>query len=924
MTATPEQILQLIQSFSSNIPEQINAANAALLQVNSNPEYFIIYCNFLENSQQPLVIQHSLTAIYRYFMQFPIHSFSQFIPRLKELLFRLIQSPNPIQTKLFACDIVSKLSDSQMAPELSGFISQCIQTPELLICAFRLLKESYLSLPNYEEIVSDLLNLFIQSLNSQNEEIILSANSFFEKFMFNIDNEEDLDNPALFSALSGALIQSIQQNKANIVTSIIKIVTSFFDPYFVFFKDKYSQQFFQFAYEAIPNSEISPEIRVILHQIFEDGIKSEMLPDIFSAVKISITLSLELCSQERSGLIDESLYFNSSFFNDITTLDPSIDCFNFFIDLVNTLISQNNPVSIQIAIITLSSVIENFGQFLYTIRELLTQFIQNGLGQPDKLINLATNTLICTIAITDFNILRPISDNIVSWILQHISENLKYFETLYLLLVNLHEIPNQLHDILKLCIPLSVHPHSFELRSIAVQCIGASLKYYRDDEESIFQNLPINQLLQDLEIRCNVIEMISLIIKSFPLSIRSMLPQIFALFEVTDDYSLNAEMCICVRKLIKHFLNTCQQFNQIVSSLVNNIDKCPLNLNTDEYQRMNFENLFLMAEVYHQYGVNLVSENVLNLIIRNLEGSYDDTANFALQIISDKISDSNVILQNDTLSLSYHNQLLLIENYGIGTSLNSLLENIFSDLNNGQLFSSLFKLINEIIVQTHSIPDPIIQLLNTEFDENFVNLDDIILSFTYLAVFIQPQLLPNALTKIFNHLNSSNPRLQLSLINSLNLILLNHKSILNNEVFSTNLENISTHIQKIIENPFSNRDLRDSAIALFLLSHDYNCELNVIKNLLSMISFHKFNESYIAVFNATIKCFQADQTSFQNEMLKSATFALSLRNYHWNKLNDEVKAIMKQFISQVPPNVFSSCVRHNEQKIQIILSRVNE
>ena len=910
---TKDVVLQLLENFTSSNPEIIQNSTNALSEINENPENFVIYCDLLDIETPPMIRQFSLNSIYRYLLRYKVQNFMNFIPTLKEKLVSIVVNDSNQSTKYFACDVISQIANYQQWIGLEATIEQLIHVQ--ISCAFRILEKCYIILDNYEQITESLILLFSQNVNSTNEEIQLSAISFFISFVANIDEPEMINNPELFLLLFNALNLSIQQNKVNVVSALTKLICNFFDPHYQFFKN-YKAQFVQYASESIINKAISSEMRVIIHQILESDLESDCIQDIISSVNNSISLSYEICCEER----DTNQYrFNFTFLYGLTEIDSSVDCLKMFLGLVGNLINQQDICSVQVAIYVLFTIIPNFKNEIYSISDFLVNIITKGLNQSDFTLTCHINELIESIVTTNPHILIPIFDNLVLWYIHNIHNSANFFNGFILLILEFPQSTSKTDEIIQLSINLLKHTDP-QIRGFSIQLICALLKHNTNFNQSLFTVFQYDSLLQDVEIRTDVVDLTSRMIKAFPLCIKERLNNIFDILSQSlcaNDFKLNTAICNCISKLVNCFPQSCSSFLEVIDTIIKTISKCKLpEIFADDYSNMADMLMFLMANMFKQY--NIYQDQIFDKVLESLEDNDfdEDSSNHVIQIISSKISNVDQLLNNNGISLTYKSQFRLLQNYFLKSheainsdTISNILSRIIGDIETHRLNKYLFSTLNEILAQVGNLPNFFAEFLNENFEESNYFFPNFILCLSYFSVYCNQTNIPNVINKILQHVNSPSPRIRTYMLRSLNFILYNNKNLIS-EINTNNLA------QAIMENQFSQTKLRNESIAHFLITCNYNCEPSFAKHLFNIISFKKMSEAFYIFIDAYYSFYKLYPADFQSEFLVISTYIASSEAFVWNKFSNEIRDAIRQFLQNISPDKIIEILRNNESKIQ--------
>lgn len=929
-----QYIIQLITDLYSNSTERNTDAAQELDEILLNPENFQFYLEILKSNENVYIRKFILISINRY-IDVNNKVDSQYIVPLIEILVNIIQNDSDFRSRYHACEDISKFCNSQMFFELNEIIDLFLQNEELIPFAFIILKDSYLCLADYDSYDQKLIELFKEYVTSPNDEIQEITISFFRHYIFDIDNESILDDPSLFEVICKTLFSSIQENKESSVEWLKNLIYDFLDDHFEFIT-KYNNNFFDLAFECINDESIPIAIRAAVHQIFEkvDFIPEELLSQI---MPISIKMSCELCSEENFN--DKYDYsFNSEFFINALNQDNfnNNESFEFFISLIQNLSSSEDLCSIQASIYLLDLMVTCYSQFIGQIKEFIIQTIQFGLSQSNESIINITFELMNDVMDEKSYILKPIYNDIIRFFLDH--EPNKYmaiFSNFCLFLLHMPEAPSNLGEIIEFSTK-SFQDNGQYVRYFSIYCLNEAIRYYRPQNETEFSLLHLDVMMTDQENIAKVFELIKNLVNVFPISIKSIIQDIFTVIEQSfqdNYYELDSAISSLLCNLIEYFPDTMNNFSEQIQAVISFINEFLYTNTKHDSQSINENDiqhreeaigshLLLVASTFKFFDAN---EDMMMSIIQKLvnieQNAYVD---IAVKMISDKV-DSNYFLSSAKyLGSSAMAEIILAK--GAGNSSNEIRDHILSEFLTGPCFEdSVFTLINAFLMDGQKLSEPIIEEIQKNAENrDFIHQGWAILSLVYVAHSNDDkEAITNLLQNILSIINIDDLEQKLLLITAINVILIYYRDEIQFP------EEISTIAQEFLDDQYATNYMKNQCILTLLLSNP-QIDIDFAQRLFTILSFDDMSESssfmlsqYIKELSVVITQYYIDNNeTFSEVMTNLSFFAITLDSYIWIQIKEEVRCVMKQLLSNYSEEWIFNYLRQNEQKMNLFKKNI--
>lgn len=931
-----QHIINLISILKSDSTEKINDATQQLDEILLKPENFHFYPEILKTNDNTYVQNFILLSLGRFIIKNRIEE--DFILPLIEVLVNIIQNDSNFRTCCHSCKAISRICIYQSFFEIDDIINLFLQNKKFVHFGFLILEDCYLSLSDPDSISQQLLNLFKEQVVSSDKNVQEISVSFFIRFIFDISDESILilDDPSLFGLICTSLVTSIQKNTISSVENYVDILYNFLNKRFEFIK-KYSNVFFELAFSCISDESVPIDIRAAVHRIFEqvDFIPDELLTQI---IPLSIQMSCELCSEE--NLDNKYDYkFNSDFF--IKALDHDIfrnnsESFENFISLIQNLSNSEDLNFLQVSIYLLDLVVSCYSQYIGQIKEFIIQTIQFGFNQSNENIVYITFELINDVMDEKSYILKPIYNHIITFFLEHESnKNVTAFSNFCLFLYYLPEQPSNIGDIIEFSTK-SYQDHEPNIRYSSIECLKNAICFYRPQEENEFSLIHLDLMMQDQENITIVLELIKELIKVFPNAIKSIIQDIFNLIEQSlqnNNYEIDSVISSLLWQLIEYYPNTMNDFTEQIQAVISFIyefiyinssyDENSDNKNDkDYYEQARGNHLLLVTSSYKYYDAN--EEMMMKIFEELLNNEQNLNADKAIINIADKIDSNSFLSKFNYLGSSAISEIILAK--GTGDSSAKISEHILSEFMSEDDFpDSVFILISAFVNDKQKVSEPILEVIQKiAEDKDFVHQGWAILSLVYITHFNEDkESISELLQSILKIIDIDDLDQKLLLFISINAILMNY----GNEIqLPTEIQNVA---QEFFDDQFSNNRMKNECILTLLLSNQ-QIDLGKAKSLLSSLSIEDMpSNSFLLLQSvkafATIitHLFSENSETFSDAMASITLFAVTLEPYIWIKIDEDVRNIMKQFLSGLSEEWILNYLRQNEQKMNLLKKNVN-
>lgn len=932
-------LLQFLVNFSSQDPNVSQQAAQSLMEINTNPDFFIGYSDILGTPQDASIYNKCLIYLQSYVKRLGSDSFIQFIPQLLERVFQIIANAAlPLNTKLYACDLINLLSQTKFDIGLEQIIVKFLENEATYIFVFRILETAYIALPDYDKYTSILINLFKTCIISASDDCKRCAISFFRSFIFNVDDPDVFsEDQELFTILLDQLNKAILENKGQHAQNLVSLITNFYNFHFTFFIEKYLAGFLQSAIEILQNENIPIQFRVIAHGLIpqEQETAISMIPEplLKPFIYESIKLSYEVCNSmaEDSDDFSTDYMFNSVFIMSFC-FENSKENFEFFMGVLQNLLSQNTPSAVQVFLYTTTNLVSIFPMYFYEMKETIIKLIHDSFESRNPLIIINANELILELIREIPFILQPIFNDISQLLLSNtLTDSNHFFHFLNEYLMYLPIVPSNLNDILQFCLGLLTRTE-YEIRYKALSCLNNALRLYRPPDENLFQTLQIEQIMQDQLNQETIFDLIGTLVKVFPQSIKANLPTFIAYINIYPsedvDYLLYSSRFICLRKIIRYFPETAANFCEVIQRVIEHgsqvIDSCKPDKSDsseesaelhDQYHEMKIQFYLLMAATLRYLNLNQA------VVYEYLKSKKADRA---ISIVANVMPDIDFVIKNYYPTFSNLSKLILLK--GFGNSYDHICEELLSFLTREIFDDDLFTLINVVIKRGRQIPEPIIQFLfQLAGIEGFYPNGQLFQSLAYFSVFIQNDQIPTVFEQLCRLMEIEDQSQKLCVLRGINLILNYNPGI----ALATQI--VLENAQKVLNDTYSSFDLINEAVVSCFLCLNYNCEIPHAKELFSKLNFeHSLNkmtfpheEAFIVLTRAVSKFYQVDKTNFEQEILNITLIVISSENAFWMQIDEPIRNMMKAIVVSLDPALIANQLRHNEKRMKLLFTNMN-
>lgn len=492
------EIIQLFKQLSAG--EDIDAVTNQLLELLQKPETLFIFLQIAASNSDEKIRKYSMVfarkyifAIYEQRDNIECSDVEYLFPLKEELIKMAINEPSK-QLKNFVCDVIEFYAGVVIAvstwPEITQFAMNLIQEKDQALLALNLVNRIYQAIPNEEkeEITMPYITLISNSLSSEDSEIRIQAIDCLSDLLFENESDEDEELvPNLMEMIKALCEKAVEEADKNECSKLFGylFLAIFYDRYKLYNENLSS--FCEFAFSAIQNSEVDPNIKTEIHQILDEG--PRVIPDYFSEhladyLKMTLDLSFNICESDREM---PDYQFNDTFLNCLSSSLPDVDSFySTMLECINELFEKESPAGIQVALFALSCVAQNCTDPILEEPDQIIELVLKGLQSDDDLIIFNANELLLSLIENSSSCLSNYIDELVSLYAPRIV-NIKFLQTLSALLAYADHPPKDLNSLIHVLLEMLNH-QEIDFKSDIIRCISSSISHAEVDE-SLYQEI---------------------------------------------------------------------------------------------------------------------------------------------------------------------------------------------------------------------------------------------------------------------------------------------------------------------------------------------------------------------------------------------------------------------------------------------------
>lgn len=462
--------------------------------------------------------------------------FSYLFPLKPQILEMLIHESADLQPAI--CDVIEVLASIVIQvsewPELPQFAANLFSDPKYLSIALYLMKCIYDLFPDEDAaaLLVPYSTIIVTSLISETPKIRLLAIDCLNDLLFTLQEEDDiLKIPSLMEHLKTAAENAVQigneQECAQLFGLFETIFTERFDQFNTFLPT-----FCEFALTAINSTEISPSIKVSIHQIIDEAPRA--IPEYFGEAEIyekylmaSLRLSCEICASDRENV---DYQFTNTFLSLLASNMEDIDGFYAsMLQIIQSLIESQDLSMIQVSLFSLTSIVEYCTDPILEDPDFIVRLALQGLSSPDEIIPFEANELLSSIIGNASTCLTKYFDELVAFYTNKL--NVPHFLPTFIALLKYSDRPPQdLKQLLMVLMAIlgsegGIDKHDY------IKCLTASLSHASIDE-SYYSALaqPLLSLVSaDNTLLADVFDCFGALLKTSPISMANDINSIMGL-----------------------------------------------------------------------------------------------------------------------------------------------------------------------------------------------------------------------------------------------------------------------------------------------------------------------------------------------------------------------------------------------------------
>lgn len=503
-----EHLIQLFNELSNQSSQNIGVVTNEIQEFMKNQDSIFLLYQISSTNDNPTIRRCSMIFMRQYLKpisdnvdKIESDKLTYLIPLKEKLLNMLVNEPIP-QLKNSICDIIEVYAVIIISistwPELYQFAINILQDSNQHLLALYLM---YCIYPVYTLNMSEedenifffpYSTLAVSSLMSENDEVRIQAIDCVSSIIWEIKSDDDvLQFPNLMEILKTASERAVLQYSNGIECA--KLFSSLFETVFYDRFTQYNQYlpaFCEFALNVMQNPGISLDIKIKCHQILNEG--PRVIPEYFTEklnlyLSATLELSVNVCEYDREM---PDYQFCHAFLCSLSSNLSDDDNENFygtFIQYVNSLFQKSTPASIQVALFSLSCIVQACSDSILEEPDLIVEIMMKGIQSEDLFIIDASNDLLLSLIENVSACLSNNLDDIVKVYATKLND-LQFLQTLSSLLAYSDHPPSDLHPLINILLQLlsSQNNSINSFKSDIVQCIKNSISHASVDE-SLYQ-----------------------------------------------------------------------------------------------------------------------------------------------------------------------------------------------------------------------------------------------------------------------------------------------------------------------------------------------------------------------------------------------------------------------------------------------------
>ena len=882
-------LVQLLEGISSpSSPQVAEASQAKLLELLDAPEMFPALVSLVAGGAGPVFRKYALVLLRRIVLKNGLKTYEGCIDTLKAVLCQTLLEQGEYETKRSCCDLIEVVGPTLIPTGNWGQLCELIPgiLNSQLDVGFYLMERIFVSLPEemQESLVPPLVSAFVGSVGSADVNVRINGMRFFGSFASNVDDPSILGAPEIIAALKNGLVTAISNGNEKEVSVVVDVVCQLCNPHYEFFLG-HVPEFMSFALEMM-KKDIALNIRVLVHQIVDEGVKvcDESHKE---ALDGTVQLALQVCADDRSS---NDYKFAWCFFEFL-----SLDMLQYIFECAKHLLGMKTPVSIQVALFMLSSVIEINAPLVLDFANELIQIISSLLSMNDEYIFRDSDELLTEIVSIRPQCLSSILDDIV---MVYLGRPPVFYKSLDLILLSAERPTTHSQAVIEHMMRVIAEPSLQAFKCDAINCISSVLVKQRSagsQYDQLAAQLLSSTLASDTDVRPEFLSLISAMVRTSPNVIKSQLDTIFELIISSasqNQYRTMKEAVQAITWIFRRLPQTVQGRAEQIYQLLWRMDQLTFDpeFEMNEEQRDQFFKLKSQAVLSLSWFVKIFQahqDTVIPLIMEQIRD--DANACEAASICLAFIPDKSVILTLDEIPFSCLRSI--IEDVGVGDALDSVLTRIMAEL----METESLKCLDTLVTKVGAAIAPKASVISGSLFEMIQNTNSgeiqgyALKCLTSLAVVcknteIITQIVPVLLSKC----KSSNVSLVRNVLGSFRLIITAQHQI---PELATVVEVACETVKQGVQG-----SLFDEASAVLLLAN-HELDLPTAQTIFAKLLLT--DDTFSVVAQSACEMFAKFGDAFISEMSKVAVTALTSSDFIWDSLSEQVRGQMKLVIRHV-------------------------
>jgi hypothetical protein len=561
----------VLADYRSSSPERAGEAAAQLEVVLDDPSSFFSFLQLAVSSTDP-----GLRCCCYVFMRLSVRRHKLPDDARPHLLDLLIAESDQ-QAKRILSDVICEAAQPLSSwPDLITLLWTLLGQDPMPIFGFSLFQYLFVALPAemIDAAIAPLIHHFVQALSIDDRPVRFAALTFFSKFMGDVDDPLVLADPMVFAALA----ELFRAADRDLLPLLLNILRELSNDHFIALREHTSVSIAA-ALDVVQDASVDLETRIAICQLLED------VDDELREVAASAVLNLTVAAIQTDREWDR--------FSEPVLCSLSSGLWELFATFAVGLVDQGLCFA---ALFIIGCAIGSNPRAALGSADMLRSLLLESLASDDPGVVAEAAALAGDVSIFQPLVVVPVVNELVAALVQHFPD---FLDSLEKVVIAGGRPPNAFEQLVANLWPLV----DSGKRANALSCLASLYSFSKAADESIARTILDSGLLEDEDIRIELLDLLRALFKIAPQTIGAVITELLGgvcEWAAPGEWRLDRAIVKFVRAALCHFCDAIRPVAHQILPLLLAICQFPVGLQVesdwdDEYEKFEEDALTALA-----------------------------------------------------------------------------------------------------------------------------------------------------------------------------------------------------------------------------------------------------------------------------------------------------------------------------------------